>query len=223
MHSLFFFVLAGLALLLLPLGVATFNFYGNGRKKMVDGSIDLDGDTLKMALATSSYTPNKDTHDFFDDITNEVTGTGYSAGGATLGSKTLTLTAANSWAVSWASGTAYAVGDIVIPGTPNGHLYRCIVAGTSDSSGPSFPTVSGATVVDNTVTWAEMGTNTVAFDCADISWATSTITARYGILYKSTGTASTSPVIGYIDFGTNVSSTAATFQITIHTAGVFQL
>jgi len=41
-------------------------------------------------LTTSSYSPAKDTHDFKDYVTNEVTGTGYSAGGATLGSKTLT-------------------------------------------------------------------------------------------------------------------------------------
>lgn len=47
------------------------------------GNIDFDTDTFKRSLHTSAYTPNKDTHDFFDDVTNEVTGTGYTAGGAT--------------------------------------------------------------------------------------------------------------------------------------------
>lgn len=47
------------------------------------GNIDFDSDTFKVMLVTSSYTPNKDTHDFRNDVTNEVTGTGYSAGGAT--------------------------------------------------------------------------------------------------------------------------------------------
>ncbi len=45
------------------------------------GSIDFDTDTFYVMLTTSSYTENKDTHDFRDDVTNEVTGTGYSAGG----------------------------------------------------------------------------------------------------------------------------------------------
>jgi len=37
--------------------------------------------TLKMAIVTGTYTPNQNTHDFFNDITNEVTGTNYTAGG----------------------------------------------------------------------------------------------------------------------------------------------
>lgn len=45
------------------------------------GSIDFDTDTFKVMLTTSTYTENKDTHDFRDDITNEVSGTGYTAGG----------------------------------------------------------------------------------------------------------------------------------------------
>lgn len=57
--------------------------------------IDYLTNTIKISLHTSAYTPNKDTHDFWDDCTNEVTGTGYTTGGATLaGPKTLTYTAA---------------------------------------------------------------------------------------------------------------------------------
>jgi len=41
-------------------------------------------------LCTSSYTPDLDTHDFRSDVTNEVTGTGYSAGGQALASVTVT-------------------------------------------------------------------------------------------------------------------------------------
>ena len=55
--------------------------YNSFKKKIMDGSIDLDTDTIKIALCTSSYTPNIDTHDFFDDITNELsTASGYTAG-----------------------------------------------------------------------------------------------------------------------------------------------
>jgi hypothetical protein len=46
------------------------------------GSIDFDTDTFKVMLVTSAYTPNKDTHTKRSDVTNEVSGTGYTAGGA---------------------------------------------------------------------------------------------------------------------------------------------
>jgi len=83
--------------------------------------------TIKVALVTSSYTVNQETHDYFDDITNEVVGTGYSAGGATLGSKTNTMStrvttfdAANT---SWTSSTVTARGAVV--------YYASGAAGTS--------------------------------------------------------------------------------------------
>lgn len=44
--------------------------------------------TFKMSLHTSSYVPNKD-HNRFDDVTNETSGTGYTAGGAAV---TMTVT-----------------------------------------------------------------------------------------------------------------------------------
>lgn len=62
----------------------TWHWYGNGMLKVMTGAIDLDTDTFKMMLCTSSYTPDQDAHDFRNDVTNEVTGTGYTAGGATL-------------------------------------------------------------------------------------------------------------------------------------------
>lgn len=58
------------------------------------GSIDFDTDTFKVMLTTASYSENKDTHDFRDDVTNEVSGTGYTAGGNTA-TVTVTLDTAN--------------------------------------------------------------------------------------------------------------------------------
>jgi len=55
-----------------------------------NGVFDLDTDTIKVSAHTNTYAPNQDTHDFFDDVTNEVTGTNYTAGGATLASPTVT-------------------------------------------------------------------------------------------------------------------------------------
>jgi hypothetical protein len=133
--------------------------YGSVPAKLANKEIDWDTDTVKVALCTSTYTPAQDTHDYFNDITNEVTGTGYTAGGATLASKTVTYTA---------------------------------------------------------------GTNTTTFDAADVSWTSSTITARYAIIYVDTaGAASTDPLIGYVDFGENVSSSSGTFSITWDAAGIF--
>jgi hypothetical protein len=38
----------------------------------------------KTMLTTVTYVPNQDTHDFKDDVTNEITGTGYTAGGVAI-------------------------------------------------------------------------------------------------------------------------------------------
>jgi len=53
------------------------------------GQLDFDTDVIKVMMTTDAYVPNKDTHDFRDDVTNEVTGTGYPAGGNTV---TVTVT-----------------------------------------------------------------------------------------------------------------------------------
>lgn len=49
--------------------------------------------------------------------------------------------------------TAYVVGDVREPATPNGFVYICIVAGTTGSGVPTYPTNLGGTVIDGTVTW----------------------------------------------------------------------
>jgi len=48
------------------------------------------GDTFKVMLATSSYVPSQ-SHSFVSDTTNEVVGSGYTAGGVTLTNKSLTV------------------------------------------------------------------------------------------------------------------------------------
>lgn len=137
----------------------TAKLYGQAPLKFANKEIDWDTDTIKVALCTSSYTPNQDTHDYYDDITNEVAnGNGYSTGGATLGTKTNTYTA-------------------------DGNINK--------------------------------------FDAADTVWSDSSITARYAIIYCSTGTASTSALIGYVDFGEDKVSASGTFTITWNADGIF--
>jgi hypothetical protein len=48
---------------------------------MARGNIDFDTDAFKVMLVTSAYVPDKDAHLKRSDVTNEVTGTGYTAGG----------------------------------------------------------------------------------------------------------------------------------------------
>lgn len=67
----------------------TFNLYDSWRDHVADPAraAAISG-TLKMALVTALYTPDQNLHDFFNDITNEVIGTGYTAGGNACSSPT---------------------------------------------------------------------------------------------------------------------------------------
>ena len=124
-----------------------------------DLALDLDdttADRFKVMLVTSSYTPNFGTHDFKSDVTNEVSGTGYDAGGKSLTSVTLTQ--------------------------------------------------SGGTIT---------------FDAADLTWASSTITARGAVVYDDSLT--NDPLICYIDFGADKSSSAGDFVLTFNASGIFTL
>lgn len=134
-------------------------FYDSFLRDMQNGSIDLDTDTIKGMLVTSTYVPNTATHAKRSDVTNEVTGTGYTAGGAALANKTVT-------------------------------------ADTTNHRG--------------------------VFDADDLTWPTATITARGIVLYKSRGGAATADeLICYIDFGADVTSTAANFLLTWNAGGIF--
>jgi hypothetical protein len=128
--------------------------YNSAIDDMARNNIDFDTNTFKAMLVTSSYTPNKDTHDKRDDVTNEVTGTGYTAGGVTT---------------------------------------ACTV--TKDTAN-----------------------DRVTLQFAAVSWATSTITARALVIYKSLGGASSADaLVAYNDFGSDVSSTAGTFSVAAST------
>jgi hypothetical protein len=92
--------------------------YTSAIDEMARGDIDFDTDTFKAMLVTSSYTPNKDTHEFRDDVTNEAPATGnYVAGGETS-TVTVTKDTANDkvtiqfGAVTWSSSTITARGCV---------------------------------------------------------------------------------------------------------------
>jgi hypothetical protein len=133
--------------------------YNSCIRDAVTGAIDFDTDTFKMLLVTSSYAAAK-SHAKRSDVTNEVSGTGYTAGG-------------NACSVSVAA-------------------------------------------VDNT-------NNDVEISFTVTSWTSATITARAGVIYKSRGGASSADeLVGYVDFGSDVSSTNGTFAVTVSTPLKFQ-
>lgn len=68
--------------------------YNRALELWARGAIDFDTDAFKVMLTTSVYTEDKDAHDFRNDVTNEVSGTGYSAGGNTV-TVSVTLDTAN--------------------------------------------------------------------------------------------------------------------------------
>jgi hypothetical protein len=138
----------------------TAKWYGNALLKALNKEIDWDTDTIKVMLCTSAYVPDQDAHIYKSSVTNEITGTGYVAGGATLTTKTITYDAA---------------------------------------------------------------TNKITLDAADVTWASSTITARYAVIYVDTGVAGTSVLLGYVDFGADVSSTNGNFTIVWDAGGIFTI
>lgn len=137
----------------------TANWYTNGPKHIASDT-SWTSDTIKVLLTTSSYTPNQDSHEFKSSVTNEVTGTGYSAGGATLGTKSITVDTAS---------------------------------------------------------------NETRLIAGNVSWTTATFTARIAVIYEDTGTAGTSALLGWVDFGADVPVSGGTFSITWDATGVLKI
>jgi hypothetical protein len=158
---------------------------------------------------------------------------------------------------TWTLSTVYGLGAFVINVAGNGHVYEATTAGTSGASEPTFPvdrtTVADNTVVwtdrgmnpgANEVTgtgYVQAGelvgaktlVNTPArgrrtfWDGDDVTWATSTITARWGQIYRvGTVDGIINPLIGLVLFNdapADVGSVAADFIIKWNTEGIMRL
>ena len=67
-----------------------------------------------------------------------------------------------------------------------------------------------------------ISTRVTTFDAADTVWTSSTITARYAVIYDYTGGSSaTNALVCYVDFGADKSSENGTFQLTWNGSGIF--
>lgn len=125
---------------------------------LANSVFDLDTDTIKVSAHTNTYSPNQDTNEFFSDATNEVSGTNYSAGGATLGSVTVTR-----------------------------------------------------------------ATGTVTFDAADVVWTQSGAgfsTARKFVVYRSTGTGTTSKLYSVVTADADVGNVTGDLTIAWNASGI---
>ena len=108
--------------------------YGQFVQAAFNKEVDWDSDTIKVALVTNAYTPDQDAHNYFDDVVaNEVTGTGYTAGGNTLANKTNTYDSATNVIkldaddVTWASSTITARYAIIYDATPATNATRPLI------------------------------------------------------------------------------------------------
>ena len=122
--------------------------YSRGQASGED-TVNWTADTIRVALLAAGHTPAYATHEHFDDVsTDEVSGAGYTAGGAEITTRGVTVS-----------------GDLI--------------------------QLTG----DN------------------VEWDPSTIDAGYAVIYQDTGTASTSRLIGLVDFAGEQSSSDGRFAV----------
>lgn len=69
--------------------------YDSYKREMQNKNVEVDADTFIMGLSTSTYVPNRSTHEALADITNEVVGNGYAR--QTLAGVALTEPVAGTW------------------------------------------------------------------------------------------------------------------------------
>lgn len=109
--------------------------YNRLKANMLNKLVDLGsgGDTLKIALFNNSHAFNAD-HNTLSDVTaNQITGTGYTAGGATLTSQTVTQDDTNDRGVfdaadaSWSSASFTAYHAVIYDDTLAGDDLICSI------------------------------------------------------------------------------------------------
>lgn len=70
--------------------------YGITYRDVFDTSqlaVNIDADTFKMLFVTDTYTPDFNLHDFYADVTNEVTGTNVPSGGTATAGESIVASA----------------------------------------------------------------------------------------------------------------------------------
>jgi hypothetical protein len=90
--------------------------FNSAKVDLQTGKLDLENHDIKMMLVTASYTPNA-SHSKRSDITSEVSGDGYTAGGKSLTGKSVVLSGSeavfNSDPVEWLDSSITARGAVL--------------------------------------------------------------------------------------------------------------
>lgn len=107
--------------------------YGKAFVSAFNGEIDFNSHTIKAMLCTSTYVPDQDTHQYKSDVTNEITGTGYTAGGLTLANPSISYDGATNTLkldcddFAWTGATFTARNLVVYDATPGSDATRPLI------------------------------------------------------------------------------------------------
>lgn len=122
-------------------------------------AIDLDGDTHKWQIVSDAHTPDFDLHDEESDITNEVTGTGYTTGGEVLGSSTFTIASS----VATFDGADVSLSNTTLSGIEGDIFFDDTIAGdpllVAHDYGQTYNTSAGTFAI----TWNASGIFTITY------------------------------------------------------------
>lgn len=101
--------------------------------------------------------------------------------------------------------------------------YRSSVAALVTNELPTAGgyTARGVTLAGKSLTY-DSTTNESRLIAGNASWASATFTCRIGVVYKDTGTDSTSVLQGYVDMGADQSVSSGTFTIQWDATGVLK-
>ena len=106
------------------------------KTEILGGTHDLDTDVLKIALYTSSATLDATTTAY--SSTNEVSGTGYTAGGETVSGATITSSGTTAFVdfsdVTWSSSTITARGALIYNSSKSNKAVAVLNFGSDKSS-----------------------------------------------------------------------------------------
>lgn len=105
-------------------------FYNNYHEELGKGSIDYTTDTFYLMLMTDTYTPDIDADAFRADLSNEASGTGYTAGGQAVGNVTWTQDNTNNRAVLDFDPEVYST--VTLPSVAGAVLYKSTGAAATD-------------------------------------------------------------------------------------------
>lgn len=130
-----------------------------------------------------------------------------------LGAHWYTLAAYNQWSgnpVNWISDpiNCALVSSSYIPNQDTDQYWS--VPKAFEITGTGY-TAGGVTMT--TAVGIVVSPHIVPLLASNVSWPMASFTARYAIIYKVTGSAATSPLIGYADFGTDQNVSGGTFEL----------